>query len=150
MKFKIFLFLIPLLVFGHPALNAVESLNYSSDSIMVDTLVQDVPELVKDLKVGTVPESDAYSLRVFRPQMNMGWMLNYDLYLGDKLLTRVYNGLDTTFVLKNDGINTIWARTEHKVEMFVNFKLGHEYEIQCGVANGTFIGNPYFTLLMTK
>lgn len=85
-----------------------------------------------------------YTLRIHRPKSGFGSAVNYDLYLGDLMLTRVFNGLDTTFVLKRTGMNNLWARTQNKIELFVNFEAGRSYDVRCGIVSGFFMGNPIF------
>lgn len=107
-----------------------------------------VESYLSNIKIDTVGqvEPGKFKLRIYRPLNKFARMLNYDLYLGDRKLTRVYNGLDTTIVSDKTGINTIWARTERKIEIFVNFKAGNEYILNCGVQGGFFLGNPLFFL----
>lgn len=85
-----------------------------------------------------------YTLRIHRPKLGTGSAVNYDLYLGSIMLTRVYNGLDTTLVLNRTGMNNLWARTQNKIEMFVNFEAGRSYDVRCGIVSGFFMGNPHF------
>jgi len=76
-----------------------------------------------------------------------GALVNYDLYLGDSVICRVSNNFKKTIKIRKDGLNTIWAKTEAKVEIPINIKFGKEYYIRCGITMGIVIGRPSIELV---
>lgn len=76
-----------------------------------------------------------------------GALVNYDLYLGDSIICRVSNNFKKTIKIRKDGLNTIWAKTEAKVEIPINIKFGKEYYIRCGITVGIMIGRPKIDLV---
>lgn len=44
-------------------------------------------------------------------------------------------------------MNTLWAKTESKVEVPVDFEYGREYYLRCGVKMGAFVGRPTLELV---
>jgi hypothetical protein len=80
-------------------------------------------------------------------QSGTGFLVSYDLYLGDTVICRVKNNYKTKIKIYRDGLNSIWARTESKTEIPINVKIGKEYYIKCGVSIGAFIGRPTIELV---
>lgn len=76
-----------------------------------------------------------------------GALVNYDLYLGDSIICRVSNNFKKTIKIRKDGLNTIWAKTEAKVEIPINIKFGKEYYIRCGITMGIVVGRPSIELV---
>lgn len=85
-------------------------------------------------------------LHVYRSS-GIGPLVSYKLHLGDSVLCRVRNNFKTTLHIKKEGMNTLWAKTESKVEVPVDFEHGREYYLRCGVKMGAFVGRPKLTLV---
>lgn len=78
---------------------------------------------------------------------SIGFLVGYDLHLGDSVICRVETNWRKTIRIKKDGYNTLWARTETKAETPINIKLGEEYYIRCGISMGAFVGRPSLELV---
>ena len=95
--------------------------------------------------------SDDYALlHVYRPGTMKGMAVNYDLHLGDEMIFRVKNKTKTTLKITSEGPKTLWAKTETRVELPVDFKFGHEYYIQCGLSFGALVGRPKLEIVDNK
>ena len=79
-----------------------------------------------------------------------GALVSYDLYLGDSVICRVQNNYKTTLYIRNDGLNTLWAKTEAKSEVPINIKIGKTYYLRCGISMGAFVGRPRLELIDSK
>lgn len=90
----------------------------------------------------TLLNADYALLHIYRNASHYGSLISYNLYLGDSIICRVSNRSRTTIRTKKDGLNTLWAKTEAKVELPINIKLGQEYYIRCGIAPGLLTGRP--------
>ena len=96
-----------------------------------------------------LPDVDYAILHVYR-MGSKGALVNYDLHLGDSIICRVKNNFRTTLHIKRQGVHTLWARTEKKVELPINFELGKTYYIRCGISIGAFVGWPTIELMDKK
>jgi hypothetical protein len=76
-----------------------------------------------------------------------GALISYDLHLGDTVIARVSSDWKETIKITNDGLNTLWARTESKTELPINIQFGHEYYVRCRVVMGAFVGRPKLELV---
>jgi len=85
-------------------------------------------------------------LHVYRSS-GIGPLVSYKLHLGDSVLCRVHNNFKTTLHIKKEGMNTLWAKTESKVEVPVDFEYGRVYYLKCDVKMGAFVGRPKLTLV---
>ena len=79
------------------------------------------------------------TLNIFRDDMTNG--INYDLYIGKSQICQVSKSFKKTVLIKSDEPTTIWAKTERKFEIPVNFKAGHVYYLRCGVTTGVALAN---------
>ena len=94
----------------------------------------------------TLVNADYALLHVYRSSAS-GSLVNYDLHLGDSIICNVQNKWKKTFKIKKDGLNTIWAKTESKVEIPINIKFGEEYYLRCDVSIGAFVGRPKLVIV---
>jgi hypothetical protein len=76
-----------------------------------------------------------------------GSLASYDLHLGDTVICRVVNNFYTTVHITKDGMSTLWAKTEARSEIPVNFEFGKVYYLRCGISTGTFVGHPKLELV---
>jgi len=90
--------------------------------------------------------ADYALLHVYR-YSGVGALVSYDLHLGDTVICRVHGKWKKTIKIKKDGLNTLWAKTEAKVEIPINIKFGNEYYIRCSVKMGAFVGRPKIELV---
>ena len=87
--------------------------------------------------------SDDYALlHLYRPKSMMGMAISYDLNLDDNVVFRVKNNSKTTIKITSEGLKTLWAKTETRVELPVDIRLGQEYYVQCGLGMGALVGRP--------
>jgi hypothetical protein len=133
--------------------NALKIVAHQTPNLMTSSCHRITATILKvsnfnDVLVSTVPQQDTlladvdYALlHVYRPS-GVGPLVNYDLYLGDSLLCRVKNNWKQTIKVKKDGLNTLWAKTEKKVEAPINIEIGREYYVRCAVTMGALVGRP--------
>ena len=76
-----------------------------------------------------------------------GALVGYDVYLGNDVICRTKNKWKTTIQIRSFGLNTLWASTESKTEIPVNFEPGREYYIRCGMKMGVAVGRPTLELV---
>jgi hypothetical protein len=93
-----------------------------------------------------IPDIDYAVLNVYR-YSGPGAAIGYDLHLGDTVLCRVINNFKTTLRITKDGMNTLWARTESKAEIPVDFEFGRVYYLRCSIAIGVLLGRPKLELV---
>jgi len=103
------------------------------------------PEVEQELLL----DVDYAILNVYR-YGGAGAMVSYDLYLGDSIICRVKNNYKKTILIKKDGLNTLWARTEAKSEVPIDVKMGKTYYLRCGITIGAFVGRPKLELIDSK
>lgn len=92
-------------------------------------------------------EGDYALLYIYRPKKAVGSLLSYNVHLGNEVLYNVSNNSKTTIRIIDFEQNTVWAKTESKSEVYVNFKPGHEYYIRCGMKMGVIQGRPTLKLM---
>jgi hypothetical protein len=97
----------------------------------------------------SIPNIDYAVLHVYR-YSGPGAAIGYDLHLGDTVLCRVINNFKTTLHITKDGMNTLWARTESKAEIPVDFEFGRVYYLRCGITTGVLLGRPKLDLVDAK
>ncbi|GHU69104.1 hypothetical protein FACS189413_07390 [Bacteroidia bacterium] len=85
--------------------------------------------------------ADYALLHVYR-QSGLGMAVSYDVHLGDNVICRARNKWKETILIYQDGLNTLWARTEAKSEIPIDIQFGKEYYIRCSVETGFFMGRP--------
>ena len=93
---------------------------------------------------------DCALLHIYRPGTMKGMAVSYDLHLEDEVVFRVKNKTKTTLRITGEGLKTLWAKTETRVELPVDVKLGHEYYIQCGLSFGALVGRPKLEIVDNK
>lgn len=76
-----------------------------------------------------------------------GTWVGYDVYLGDSVIWRAKNNSKQELIITKEGLNTIWAKTESKVEVPIDVEFGKEYFIRCSVGMGIMVGRPEIQIL---
>lgn len=76
-----------------------------------------------------------------------GALVGYDVHLGSEVLCRAKHKWKTTIQVRSFGHNMLWASTESKTEIPVNFEPGREYYIRCELKMGVLVGRPSLTLV---
>ena len=90
--------------------------------------------------------ADYALIHFYRPN-GKGFLINYDVHLGDTVLCRAKNNWKTTVKVYKDGLNTIWAQTEVKSEIPINVKYKKHYYVRCSLNMGALVGRPYLELV---
>ena len=80
---------------------------------------------------------------LYRPAGSAGALVSYDVRIGDTPVFRAKNGTKAEVKIYEEGQLEIWGRTETKVSLPLDVKLGEEYYIRCSVSMGALIGHPY-------
>lgn len=96
--------------------------------------------------LSTIIGEDYALLHVYRFG-GTGFLVSYDLYLGNDVVCRVKSNWKETIRIEKDGLNTLWAKTESKKEVPINIKFGNEYYVRCGIATGFFVGQPVIEIV---
>ena len=113
----------------------------SCHRIKAQIYVGDVSSLIVEESDDVIPGADYALLNVYR-YPGPGSIVKYDLYLGDEVICRVQNNCKKTIKVTKFGRNTIWAKTESKVELPINIEPGHQYYVRCGIKMGFMVGRP--------
>ena len=108
--------------------------------------VENIENLVLKEAVEVLLDIDHAIFYVYRPS-GAGFLVSYDLHLGDTVICRVKNNYKTKIKIYKDGLNSIWAKTESKTEIPINVKIGKEYYVRCGISMGAFVGRPTIELV---
>lgn len=116
------------------------------DRITVNVLKYTNPENLKTAVEEELLDIDHAILYVYRTA-GSGFLVSYDLYLGDSVICRVKNNFKTKISVHKDGLNSLWAKTESKTEIPINIKPGKEYYLRCGIKLGAFVGRPDIQLV---
>ena len=80
-------------------------------------------------------------INVYRPS-GAGFLVGYNLYLGDSIICRVKDDFCRSIKIYKDGYNTLWAKTEAKAEIPIKVEFGKTYYVRCGIDMGAFVGRP--------
>ncbi len=111
-------------------------------------LIQDVEKYL--LTEQLIHEEWNYSLLHIYRFSGQGFAVSYKLHLEDSLLTKVSNKFYDTVKVYKEGPQTIWARTESRDEVTIDFEFGKEYYLRCALGIGAFIGRPDLTVVNWK
>lgn len=99
-----------------------------------------------EMRDSATTDADYALLHVYR-YSGAGALIGYDLHLGDSVICRVSNKWKKTFKIREEGLKILWAQTEVKKEVSVNFQHGKEYYLKCGITMGVMVGHPKLVLV---
>ncbi|MDR2037644.1 MAG: DUF2846 domain-containing protein [Bacteroidales bacterium] len=107
------------------------------------------PAPANEISAGTeeLLQGDYALLHIYRKGAMAGAAIGYDVYLDDENLFRAKNNSKTTIKVTKEGMNTLRAKTETKVEIPIDIQFGREYYIRCGMKMGAFVGRPDIELV---
>lgn len=91
-------------------------------------------------------DADYAIINVYRTG-GVGFLVNYDLYLGDSIICRVSSNFCKSIKIHKSGLNSLWAKTESKSEIPINIEFGKTYYVRCGINMGAFVGRPNLELV---
>jgi hypothetical protein len=109
--------------------------------------IENASEIAAAAKIDDVAANWDYALLHIYRLGGPGAMVGYDVYLGNEVICRAKNRWKTTIQINSFGRNTVWASTESKTEIPVNFEPGREYYIRCGIKMGVMVGRPTLELV---
>lgn len=119
-----------------------------ADILRIADIAQIQKEIISEEEVAD-PNVDYATLNIYRFS-GAGALVSYDVYLGDSIVCRVKNKSKQTIQIKKLGYNNLWAKTESKAEIPVNFKAGQQYYVRCGLKMGIMVGRPSIELVDNK
>ncbi len=111
--------------------------------------VDDVSALQVEEEDEIIEGIDYAILNIYR-YPGAGALVGYDLHLGDSVLCRVKNRSKSSIQIHKLGRNTLWAKTESKVEVPINIEAGRQYYLRAGLKMGAFVGRPSIELVDPK
>jgi len=119
----------------------------TADVLKVDNIENYVatPEPIDSALIG----ANYAIINVYR-QGGQGFLINYDLHLGDSVICNVKSNSCQSIKIYKDGLNSLWAKTEAKSEMPINIEFGKIYYVRCSIKMGAFVGRPQVELVDTK
>ncbi|WP_333862674.1 hypothetical protein [Chitinophaga sp.] len=95
-----------------------------------------------------VPDTASYALLcVYRPNSGLGVVVQYNLHVNDSMVCRVKNGGSYQVKIYTPGQARLWARTEKRTEIMVDFQPGKAYFLRCAVGVGALVGRPVFEIM---
>ena len=109
--------------------------------------IKNAGEMAAAAKIEDVAAEWGYALLHIYRFGGAGALVGYDVHLGDEVICRAKNKWKTTIQIRSFGRNMVWASTESKTEIQVNFEPGREYYIRCGIKMGALVGRPILQLV---
>jgi len=106
--------------------------------------VENISEYAKETDV--VMDIDYAVLRVYRPG-GSGALVGYNLHLEDSVICRVRSNYKTSIRLDEEGLKTLWAKTEARAEMPILIEKGRTYYLRCSIKTGIVVGQPVLELV---
>ncbi len=97
----------------------------------------------------TVPGIDYAILNIYR-YGGSGFIKNYFLIMDDSTICKISSNFSKTIQIKKEGIQTIWAQTEVRSQVTVDFKFGNVYYLRCGISMGTLAGIPKLEIVDSR
>jgi len=91
-------------------------------------------------------ESDKAIVYVYRPNSFVGAAMSYDVFNGDKFVTRLHNGGYHPLVV-NPGKIHLWGETEAKSEVFLIAKAGDTHYVKGSIGMGLLVGRPHLEVI---
>lgn len=91
-----------------------------------------------------LPAGTPYALlHLYRPGKMTGFMIGYDVHVGDSVKYRARNGSQGEVRRLVPGPVTVWAKTESREEISVDVQPGREYYVRCTIGMGAVVGRPH-------
>ncbi|WP_109697698.1 DUF2846 domain-containing protein [Chitinophaga deserti] len=95
-----------------------------------------------------LPDTASYALLcVYRPKSGSGALVQYNVHVNDSMVCRVKNGGSYLVKIYHPDQARVWARTEKREEVVLNFQAGKAYFLRCSVGMGAFVGRPVFDVI---
>jgi len=124
----------------------------SCDRITAQILLieEDNLKLLKTSQIAPVDSTWNYAKLYIYRSTGTGFMIGYDLYLGDSVICRVKSNNKQELKIYKKGMNSLWAKTETKTEIPINIEFGQSYYLKCGIGMGVMVGRPKLELIDNK
>jgi len=90
--------------------------------------------------------ADYALVHLYRPS-GTGALIDYDVYLNKVVIATMSSNSYKTVAFKNEGLVTLWAKTESKSEVKIDIKHGKHYYVRCEMTMGVLIGRPNLVLV---
>lgn len=104
--------------------------------------------IIKDSKPALVDSTWNYAkLYVYRSGGQAGFLIGYNLYLGDSIIGRVKSNSKQEIKITKKGLNSLWAKTEAKTEIPIDVEFGRAYYLRCSMGMGVMVGHPELQLM---
>ena len=105
------------------------------------------PKLIaftQDNESAALPAGTPYALlHFYRPGKMVGFLIGYDVHVGDSVGYRARNGSRGEVRRRVAGPVSVWAKTEAREEIVLNVQPGREYFIRCTLGAGAVVGRPH-------
>ena len=100
--------------------------------------------LTSDTASAALPAGTPYALlHFYRPGKMTGFMIGYDVHVGDSVKYRARNGSRGEVRRRVPGPVTVWAKTEAREEIVLDVQPGREYYVRCTIGIGAVVGRPH-------
>ena len=111
----------------------------NADVLRIDSIETYAPEAEP---IDSVMLKENYAIiNIYRPS-GQGFLVGYNLYLGDSIICRVRDNFFQSVKIYKEGKNILWAKTEAKAEIPIKIEFGRIYFVRCGIDMGAFVGRP--------
>jgi hypothetical protein len=99
--------------------------------------------LTTETASAALPPGTPYALlHLYRPGKMAGFMIGYDVHVGDSVGYRARNGSQGEVRRRVAGPLTLWAKTEAREELILHVEPGREYYVRCSIGVGALVGRP--------
>ena len=99
--------------------------------------------LTAETASASLPAGTPYALlHLYRPGKMAGFMIGYDVHVGDSVGYRARNGSQGQVRWRAAGPVTVWAKTEAREELTLTVEPGREYYVRCSIGAGALVGRP--------
>jgi hypothetical protein len=100
--------------------------------------------LTQDSASAALPTGTPYALvHLYRPGKMTGFMIGYDVHVGDSVSYRARNGSQGEVRRLVPGPVKVWAKTEAREEITLDVQPGREYYVRCTIGAGAVVGRPH-------
>ena len=100
--------------------------------------------LTSDTASAALPTGTPYALlHFYRPGKMAGFLIGYDVHVGDSVGYRARNGSQGQVRRRVAGPVTVWAKTEAREEIVFDVQPGREYYVRCTIGMGALVGRPH-------
>jgi hypothetical protein len=100
--------------------------------------------LTSETASAALPAGTPYALlHFYRPGKMAGFLIGYDVHVGDSVGYRARNGSRGEVRRRVPGPVMVWAKTEAREELVLDVQPGREYYVRCTIGVGAVVGRPH-------